>query len=160
MLKMEDGVRHAIRRAVPGDHAAVVSLVQSAYEPWVPIVGGRPLPMDADYSDLIAAGTVSLAVSDGTGPVAGLAVLVAEDEHLLVENVAVSPALQGRGIGRQLLAFAEDEARRLDLPALRLYTNARMTRNVALYESLGYVHTGIRPVGDRGQIVLMRKPLS
>jgi ribosomal protein S18 acetylase RimI-like enzyme len=85
---------------------------------------------------------------------------VPEPEVLLVENVAVRPSLHGRGLGRRLLAFAEDEARRLGLPAVRLYTNEKMGRNIALYEKLGYEVTGRQPVGERGHIVLMHKDLA
>jgi hypothetical protein len=40
----------------------------------------------------------------------GVAVLVDEEDGLLVENIAVQSRLQARGIGRALLAFAELEA--------------------------------------------------
>jgi ribosomal protein S18 acetylase RimI-like enzyme len=76
-----------------------------------------------------------------------------------VENVAVRPPLHGRGIGRRLLAFAEDEAGRLGLPACRLYTNVKMTRNISLYGALRYSVTGRQPVEGRGHIVLMRKQM-
>ena len=125
----------------------------------VAIIGGRPAPMDADYVRLIADGRVHLAFGSATDVLDGLVVLIPEPDTLLVENVAVRPALHGRGIGRGLLAFAEDEARRLGLPAVRLYTNAKMTRNIVLYEALGYTVTGHSPLEGRGQIVLMRKEL-
>jgi hypothetical protein len=41
-----------------------------------------------------------------------------------------------------------------------LYTNAKMTRNIALYEALGYTVTERRPAEGRGYVVLMRKELS
>jgi len=63
-------------------------------------------------------------------------------EALLLESVAVLPAFQGRGIGRSLIAFAEEHARRLDLSAVELYTNERMTENLRLYPALGYEETG------------------
>ncbi|MCA2188630.1 GNAT family N-acetyltransferase [Nonomuraea cavernae] len=143
-----------MRQAVAADLAAVEKLVHDAYEPWVEVVGMRPLPMEADYGVLIAAGRVHV-----TDPLDGLVVLVPEDGVLLVENVAVSPERQGRGVGRRLLAFAEEEARRLGLPALRLYTNAKMASNIALYESLGYVVTGRQGIEGRSA-VLMRKELT
>ncbi|KAB8197888.1 GNAT family N-acetyltransferase [Nonomuraea phyllanthi] len=142
-----------MRRAEAAERAAVERLVHDAYSPWIEVIGMRPLPMEADYAALIDAGLVH--VTDGLD---GLVVLVPEDGVLLVENVAVRPDRQGAGLGRALLAYAEEEARRLGMAALRLYTNVRMASNIALYESLGYVETGRQGVEGRSA-VLMRKEL-
>jgi len=40
-----------------------------------------------------------------------------------------------------LLALADDEARRLRLPEIRLYTNEVMTENLAYYPRHGYIET-------------------
>ncbi|WP_067184708.1 GNAT family N-acetyltransferase [Microtetraspora niveoalba] len=146
-----------MRKALAADVAAVKRLVHDAYLPWVEITGMRPLPMEADYDALVAEGHVH--VRDGRDGIEGLIVLIPEDGVLLVDNVAVRPGLHGRGIGRSLLAFAEEEARRRGLPALRLYTNVKMVSNIALYESLGYVKTG-REVLDGRSAVQMRKKLT
>ena len=61
--------------------------------------------------------------------------------YLLLENVAVLPAVQGRGIGARLLALAEDRARALHVPEIRLYTNAAMTENLAYCPQHGYTET-------------------
>ena len=142
-----------IRPAVAVDQAAVESVVNAAYTPWMDIIGGRPLPMGADYAELIAAGQVWV-----LDPLEGLIVLVPEDGILLIENVAVSPAAQGRGLGRRLLAFAEEQARAHGLSALRLYTNEKMVSNIALYERLGYVETRRENINGRCA-VHVRKPL-
>nr|WP_083472667.1 GNAT family N-acetyltransferase [Kibdelosporangium phytohabitans] len=109
--------------------------------------------MQADYAALIDAGTVWLL--DSTD---GLIVLVDEpdDGVLLIENVAVRPAAQGKGLGRQLLAFAEEQARHRGLTAVRLYTNEKMTSNIALYLAFGYRETS-REVRDGRHVVHMRK---
>ncbi|MEV1001954.1 GNAT family N-acetyltransferase [Nonomuraea sp. NPDC050202] len=143
-----------MRLAQEGDRAAVEQLVHDAYTPWIEVIGMPPLPLESDYAALIADGRVH--VTDG---LEGLIVLVPEEGVLLVDNVAVRPELHGRGIGRALMAHAEREARRLGLPALRLYTNVRMTANIALYESLGYRETGRQGIEGRSA-VLMRKQLS
>jgi ribosomal protein S18 acetylase RimI-like enzyme len=144
-----------IRLAQAADRAALEAIVQAAYEPWVPVIGVRPLPMVADYGRVIAAEQAYLLEN---GEVDGLIVLVAEDGTLLVENVAVRPERQGRGLGRRLLAFAEFRARTLGLAALRLYTNEKMTANIALYESLGYRETSREDIDGR-QVVHLRKDL-
>lgn len=102
----------------------------------MPLIGLRPAPMDADYAALVAAGAVTVAQVDGAP--AGLIVLVAHPDHVLVENVAVAPEHQGRGIGRALLAHAEEHAAEVGVGELRLYTHEKMTANQALYARLGY----------------------
>lgn len=116
----------------------------------------RPIPMDADYDAAVAGGR-AWAADDG-GQIAGLLVLEEHDDHLLVENVAVEPARQREGIGRALLAFAEQRAAELGLHELRLYTNVLMTENQALYTRLGYREFERR--GEKGRAaVFMSKRL-
>ncbi len=77
------------------------------------------------------------------GVLAGVLVLEdAGDGTLLVDNVAVAPSAQGKGLGRALIAFAEAEAQRRGLCEVRLYTNVLMTENLALYGRLGFRETG------------------
>lgn len=155
-----------IRLATPGDLPAIEELVAAAYQPWADLIGVRPKPMDDDYAAHVAAGRIHL-LCEVTGPdilddeteVLGLVVLAPEPDALLVDNVAVRPDRHGGGLGRRLLAFAEDRAAALGLPALRLYTNARMESNIALYGRLGYEITERRQVGPR-EVVFMRKRLA
>ena len=44
--------------------------------------------------------------------ITAIIVLLPTANHLLLDNIAVSPARQGLGLGRRLLAFAETEALR------------------------------------------------
>jgi ribosomal protein S18 acetylase RimI-like enzyme len=147
-----------IRLAEPGDRTTVEAIVQAAYEPWVEVIGARPLPMGADYGALIGDRRVHVLEN---GEIDGLIVLQPLDGALLVENVAVRPDRQGRGLGRRLLAFAEFHARSLRLPAVRLYTNEKMTSNIGLYESLGYRETVREALGGTSelQVVHLRKEL-
>ena len=87
--------------------------------------------MTADHAALVAAGEVH--VLEEAGERLGLIVQRVFADHLYIDILAVMPEAQHRGIGRQLLAFAEAEARRLGLPALRLFTNAKMTENLRFY---------------------------
>jgi len=63
--------------------------------------------------------------------------------------VAVAPAHQKRGLGRHLMVLAETRARLLQRPELRLFTNARMDGNIALYRRLGYGETRREQLPDR-----------
>ena len=73
-------------------------------------------------------------------------------------GIAVHPRWQGRGIGRALIAFAEEMAQTLRVPELRLYTHVTMTENVALYGRLGFEETR-RAVEDGYERVFMRKAI-
>ncbi len=115
-----------LRTATSADVGAIAALTREAYAKWVPIVGGEPLPMKADYAHAITVHRFDLLFD--AGMLAGLIETFARGPHLQIENVAVRPALQGRGHGRRLLAFAEQLALSSGLSATRLYTNARMAR--------------------------------
>jgi ribosomal protein S18 acetylase RimI-like enzyme len=113
--------------------------------------------MTADYAVAIDRREVSVAVSDGE--LAGLVVLIPRPDHLLLDNLAVRPTAQGRGIGTRLLALAEREAARLGLGNVRLYANAAMTENLAYYPRHGYRLTH-RAEEDGFQRVFFIKDLS
>ena len=130
-----------IRRARPADRAAVEAIVHAAYAIYVDRVDKPPGPMLDDYARLIADGAVSV-LEDADGTIAAIVVLVLQPDHLLLDNIAVRPDRQGQGFGRQLITFAEAEARRLGFTQLRLYTHEKMTENIALYKRLGFVETG------------------
>lgn len=110
-----------------------------------------------DYDRRVAHGEAWVAEKDGA--IAGMLVLLPRKDHLLMDNVAVEPACQGRGLGKALISFAEAEARRLGYGEIRLYTHETMVENIAMYRRLGYEETGRgRQAGfDR---VFMRKPLA
>ena len=82
-----------------------------------------------------------------------------EADHLLIVNVAVSPACQGRGYGRALLAHAEEFTRSLGLEEVRLYTNGRFATNVKLYERVGYKVDREETFAQLGVAVYMSKRL-
>ncbi|HEY6760317.1 MAG TPA: GNAT family N-acetyltransferase [Baekduia sp.] len=130
-----------MRRAREDEAAAVAALVEAAFGRHVEAVGRRPAPMDDDHAARIARGEQWVR-DDGDGGLAASIVLVDAGDHLIVNNVAVAPALQGRGLGRALLTFAETEAHRRDLPEIRLHTHAAMADNLLMYPKLGYVETG------------------
>jgi len=133
-----------IRRAQPADRAVVEEIVRDAYGMYVERIGKPPGPMLYDYAALIADGAVSVLEADGDGTIVAIIVLLPKPDHLLLDNIAVRPDRQGSGLGRRLIAFAEDEAYRLGYDELRLYTHRKMTENIALYARLGFVETGRR----------------
>lgn len=63
-------------------------------------------------------------------------------EVLYVGKMAVAPGLQGRGIGRALMAAAEGLAREAGLPALELQTRVELTDNHRAFGRMGFARVG------------------
>ena len=129
----------SLRRANPSDAESIADLAERAYEKYVARIGRRPAPMDADYVALI--GEANVWVLTRGAQLVGSLVTCVRDDHLLLDTIAVDPEAQGRGYGALLLARAEDDAREAGLTEVRLFTNAAMTENVAMYPRFGYVET-------------------
>jgi GNAT superfamily N-acetyltransferase len=128
-----------IRTARESDVAVLAELARAAYSGYIERIGREPAPMTADYASLVQAGLVWVAVRDDV--VVGLLVLEVRPDHLLLDNIAVSHTARGLGIGRQLLGFADECARRRGLSEIRLYTNEAMTENLDYYPRHGYTET-------------------
>jgi ribosomal protein S18 acetylase RimI-like enzyme len=143
------------RPGTPADAELIRDLVRRCYAKWVPVVGREPLPMTADYGDALQKHRFTLAY-DGAD-LAGLIETVAQADHLWVENIAVRPDLQGKGIGHRLLDLAEAEARAAGLPELRLLTNAAMAANVGFYQALGFAADPPEPFRGGFIVRLARK---
>ncbi len=130
------------RLATASDVEAVTALTEQAYEPYTQAFGAPPIPVTEDYAPRIEAGQVWLL--EVSGALAGLIVLERHADHILIFSVAVAPAFQGRKLGIRLLDWAEQKARAAQFDLVKLYTNARMERNIALYSAYGYRETGRR----------------
>ena len=128
---------HTLRRAEAADVPTVATLVHAAYGHYVERIGFLPRPMSEEYGQVIRSRQVTVAESHGT--IVGLIVLDIDDEGFLIDNVAVDPSHQGKGVGKALLEFAEAEARRAGFDSIHLYTHEKMTENIALYSRIGYV---------------------
>ncbi len=143
--------------ATATDVPDIEGLISAAYSKYVVRIGKPPSPMLADYPALVAGSSVWIVRRDDR--LAGVLVLLPRPDHLLLDNIAVSPAHQGQGLGRRLMAFAEREAVRRGYAEVRLYTHAKMHENLALYRGLGYEETG-RSVQDGYDRVFLRKRLA
>jgi ribosomal protein S18 acetylase RimI-like enzyme len=147
----------AIRCAVPGDVDVLSAIAAAAYQQYIPRIGQRPAPMTADYAQAVRDQQAWVALENGS--IAGFVILIPQPGYLLLDNVAVLPAAQGRGVGTRLLALAEDHARSLGLSEIRLYTNEAMTENLAYYTRHRYAETH-RAEQDGFHRVFFRKPIS
>ena len=70
-----------------------------------------------------------------------LGALMIHDEHVLtrVLSIGVHPRHRREGIGRALMEVAEDAARQLRVPEVRLEVDVNNEGAIAFYKRLGYV---------------------
>jgi len=146
-----------IRAAIAADVAVIGQIVEQAYRHYIPRIGKPPGPMLDDYAVRVSEGVVWVIEEGST--IAGIIVLLPTPDYLLLDNIAVAPARQGTGLGRQLLAFAEAEALRRGYNEIRLYTHEKMTENQRLYAAIGYEEIG-RGTEAGYERVFMRKQLT
>lgn len=149
-----------IRPAVPDDCARLTDLASAAYGLYLDRMEKKPAPMLENYAERIAKGHVFVleiqpvqpndkkddpeaqaSFSPSPAGIVGFIVLLPGNDALLLDNLAVDPAMQRRGYGKMLLAFAEETARKTGFLRISLYTNEVMTENLKLYPRLGYTQT-------------------
>ncbi|MGH6809290.1 MAG: GNAT family N-acetyltransferase [Ensifer adhaerens] len=107
-----------------------------------------------------AATEIGFVVADGPVLV-GCIFCRPEIDCLYIGKLAVAAAHQGKGVGRRLLASAEEAARNRHLPALRLQTRIELIENHRTFAAWGFIETGrtAHPGFTRPTTVEMRKTL-
>lgn len=131
----------------------------SSYARLDPPSGASRETLDRVREDL-GRGGGAIAELDGR-PVACLRWEVSGEGDFYVRRLAVAPELQGRGIGRTMMAWAEDEARRRGCDAVSVGVRVALPRNLTFYRRLGYEVTAEhRHDGyDRTTWLAMRKEI-
>ena len=89
--------------------------------------------------------------------IVGVLVLKMDSETFLLDNIAVHPGHQGKGLGKHLLGIAESEAMKHGFRRIQLYTHQAMSENLLIYQSLGYVEIGKRNVDGYDRIYLEKE---
>lgn len=146
-----------IRRAHSGEIAEIMNLIAKCVQ--VMQAGGsdqwnESYPNREVILEDIRQGTLFVCTDHGV--IAGIIVL---DDHqseqyqqvdwvetqgpnLIMHRLAVHPEIQGKGIARRLIAFAEEFARSGGFRSIRLDTYAKNGRALKLYQSMGYSQRG------------------
>jgi GNAT superfamily N-acetyltransferase len=149
--------QQSFRRATSADASTVREITRAAYAKWVAVIGREPKPMTANYEQAVIDHTIDLLEAHGR-PIA-LIEVIPELSHLLIENVAVLPDWQGKGIGGVLLEHAETIARALQLNEMRLYSNAMFLTNLSFYAHRGFSEFLREQHAKFGVVVHMKKPI-
>jgi ribosomal protein S18 acetylase RimI-like enzyme len=109
----------------------------------------------AHYNDLVTSkkSVVLIAESEGGQVLGALIALVSEwpafevyhgGEYVMVKELSIAPSAKGMGIGKALMAAAEDWARLQGIGQIQLSVWARNRQAIGFYEALGYspyIHT-------------------
>lgn len=144
------------RQANFKDMHHVWRIVYHAYREYIPLLGRTPPTFQEDFDSHVALGNLWLFIRGED--VVGMVVLTPMLDHVLIQALCVDPSLQGHGLGRQLLAFAELRTRSIGFREMRLYTNSLMSRNLRIYRRWGFKKTHVEDY-DWGQRIHMRKQL-
>ena len=138
------------------DLGDVIALEQSVYpHPWT----------HGNFTDSLASGYPAWVLRDPAGQLLGYFLLMKmfDEAHLL--NVAVSAAMQGRGLGRLLLDQVLACARGLGMESVLLEVRPSNTRALEIYRRYGFVQVGRRNAyypdagGQREDAIVMRLDL-
>ena len=134
----------AIREAREADVPALIALHAGAWTEETTPTGAPPPPLDPARQTFVAELEGQLVGAVQLGPRSP----IASNAHVgLLAWLAVTPAAQGKGVGRALSEHVLAAARARGFRKVALNVLARNTRAVALYESLGFVVEG-RRVGE------------
>ncbi len=145
-----------IQRAGAGDVDAIGACVNDAYRHYIQRMGKVPGPMLDDYAGRVK--NDHTYVIKSRDRVIGLLVLIEDEKGMLLDNIAVHPDVQGQGIGKRLMDFAEDLVVRSGYTRITLYTHVTMTESFALYKHLGYAVSERKTV-DGYRRIYMEKTL-
>ena len=127
-----------IRLAMTTDVPAIKLIARKSFERYVPLIGKPPAPMNANFSGHVLKDTVFIAQSEKKqGSVLGYAIVLQRDGEWLLDNNAVSPEAQGRGIGSALIAACETFLQKQGVQRYHLYTNEAMEQNLTWYPEIG-----------------------
>ena len=125
-----------LRPAEIDDLGFVRACARSAYSLYVERIGKEPAPMVADFASALAQSQLEILQANDR-PI-GFLVSYSQQDHLFVENVAIDPQHQGHGYGGAVFTLLEARAKARGLAAIELYTNEKMTENLAFYPRLGF----------------------
>ena len=129
-----------LRPAKMEDLDAVRRIAAAAFAPFLPLIGRRPAPMDADFFGAITREEVSVVGQ----PSKAYILCQRRGEALQIENLAVHPDHHGAGLGRLLVDHAVDTARRHGLARVTLYTNETMAGALRFYPRIGFTEVARR----------------
>ena len=133
-----------VRLARAGEEGVVARLIRAAFEPF------RAEYTPGGFADTTAApDLIRQRISEGArvwlallgGEPAGTVTALPEPDRIYIRSMAVTPAVQGRGVGQALLDALEEDARDRGFRKMYLYTTFVLPGAQPLYEKNGFTVT-------------------
>lgn len=129
--------RFIVREVQPGDARTLAAAETDCFEdPW---------PEPYFLTELFAPGRFHRVLVDAEGSLAAYLFTAWQYLDLHILKVATLPVFRRRGLGRRLMLLAEEHATRQAGETLTLEVRMNNGAAIAMYESMGYEHVGIRP---------------
>lgn len=127
-----------IREAMDADVPTLVAVLRAAFAEQRDLAppSGALSETAESVRGLMRTGRVALAVVDGT--IVGCQFFEPKDDYLYLFRLAVLPDYRQRGIGQELIRYAEEQARALCLPRTQFSVRLALPRQRAMYERMGY----------------------
>lgn len=153
----------AIRKARPDDADAVAAITRAAFRQFAhrvypPFRAHSQTPAHVRYEMEVEKFVYGLAIVDGR--MAGLVRYRLRPGYMHVSRLAVLPDFRGHGVGRRLMAWAEDEAYRLKVRVLRGEVRTVLKDVLQYYLDIGYKVVGYASLrGVRRCLTLIEKRL-
>jgi GNAT superfamily N-acetyltransferase len=163
MAEMDMVNAAVIRAAVIEDAPAIAALVNAAFVMERAFVD-RDRTSVEEITRLLGTGTFVVVDGDG-GRLAACMYIEARGARAYLGMLAVDPANQKRGLGREMMAAAERQCAALGCTAIDIRIVDRRTELPPFYRRLGFVERGTAPFDDPlltrpCHFVLMSKELS
>lgn len=116
---------------------------------------------EAELKEVLADPKNTILKFTDTNTIIGSVLLTTKQNQLYLGMLTVSPELQNSGIGKKLLAAAENQAQILELKSIVMTVISVREELIAWYKRNGYVDTGVRepfPANDI-HISIAKEPL-
>ena len=120
-----------IRLAMTTDVPAIKMIARKSFERYVPLIGKLPASMNAYFSGHVLKGTVFIAQSEkNQASVICSGIVIQRDGEWLLDNIAVSPEAQGRGVGSALIAACKTFLQKRGVQRYHFHTDEAMEQNL------------------------------
>src|SRR3989442_295937 len=132
-----------LRTAVLADVEALARLINSAFRVEQPFIEGDRINPDGVHAYL---GKGKFLLAEDAAGLTGCVYVELRGDRGYLGLLGVEPRRQGTGLGRKLMAAAEDYFRTANCVAIDLRIVSARTLLPVFYRHLGYVETGTAPL--------------